>query len=174
MISSFSWTSLSRVPYQALYVFGDPTLAKLNEVKLLCETEFCPTKPIPFCNPAVHTGTAVLLTLTSKTLPNKPKLYLQDEPSTSPGDKPSGETEEATSIHFTMVYKSLSHGTEELTGLMLLLLHVFFNQDLVKLLAVFMNMLTLARDLPTTLQDKWKCSRHKLLTNPPVCPAQSI
>ena len=107
MTSSFSWTSLFKSPRSTTLCFGGPTLAKLNQVKLLCETEFCPTKPIPFCNPVVHTGTIVLLT--SKTLPHKPNMYLQDEHSTPPSEEPLGDTEETTSIHLTMVYKSLSH-----------------------------------------------------------------
>ena len=45
MTSSFSWTCFSKVPHQASTLcFGEPTLAKLNQVKLLCETEFCITK----------------------------------------------------------------------------------------------------------------------------------
>ena len=40
-------------------------------------------------------------------------MYLQDKPSTPPSEVPSGETEEATSIHLIKVYKSLSHGTED-------------------------------------------------------------
>ena len=40
-------------------------------------------------------------------------MYLQDKPSTPPSEVPSGETEDATSIHLTKVYKSLSHGTED-------------------------------------------------------------
>ena len=39
-------------------------------------------------------------------------MCLQDKPSTPPSEVSSGETEEATSIHLTKVYKSLSHGTE--------------------------------------------------------------
>ena len=42
--SSFSWTSLFKSPTSNTLCFGDPTLAKLNQVKLLCETEFCITK----------------------------------------------------------------------------------------------------------------------------------
>ena len=56
----------------------------------------------------------------TKTLPHKPKkvsMYFQDEPSTPPSDKPSGDTEEATnpehSTHVTMIHKSLSQGTED-------------------------------------------------------------
>ena len=66
---------------------------------------------IPLCDPVAHTGTTFLLT--SKTLPHKPKMYLQGKPSTPPSEVPSGETEEATSIHVTKVYKSLSHGTAD-------------------------------------------------------------
>ena len=77
----------------------------------MCETDFCITKLIPLCDPVVHTGTTSLLT--SVTLTHKPKMYLQDKPSTTPSDVPSGETEEVTSIHLTKVYKSLSHGTED-------------------------------------------------------------
>ena len=98
-------------PTASTLCFGDPTLAKLNQVKLLCETDFCITKSIPLCDPVVHTGTKFLLT--SKTLPHKPKMYLQDKPSTPPREVPSGETEEATSIYLTKVYKSLSHGIED-------------------------------------------------------------
>ena len=87
-------------------MFGDPTLAKLDQVKLLGETDFCITKSIPLCDPVVHTGTTFLLT--SKTIP---QMYLQDKPSTPPSEVPSGETEEATSIHLSKVYKLLSHGT---------------------------------------------------------------
>ena len=44
-------------------------------------------------------------------------MHLQDEPSTPPSEEPSGDTEEATnpdeSTLLTMVYKSLSQGTED-------------------------------------------------------------
>ena len=40
MGSSFSWTILFKSPTSSTLCFGDPTLAKLNQVKLLCETEF--------------------------------------------------------------------------------------------------------------------------------------
>ena len=52
--------------------------------------------------------------LTSKTLPHKPKMYLQDKHSTTPSEVQSEETEEATPIHLTKVYKSLSHRTEDI------------------------------------------------------------
>ena len=42
--SSFSWASFFKSPTSGTLCFGDPTLAKLNQVKLLCETEFCITK----------------------------------------------------------------------------------------------------------------------------------
>ena len=63
MTSSFNWTSLFKSPTSNTSCFGDPTLAKLNQVKLLCETEFCPLKPILFR----------FLVLQS---PNKPKQTL--------------------------------------------------------------------------------------------------
>ena len=64
--SSFSWTS-------STLCFGEPTLGKLTQVKLLCsitsrtlweptlaksyqETELCITKHIPLCDSAGHTG----------------------------------------------------------------------------------------------------------------------
>ena len=112
MASSFSWTSLFKSPTSSTLCFGDSTLTKLNQVKLLCETEFCITKYTPLYDPVVHTGTTFLLT--SKTLPHKPKTYLQDKPSTTPSEVQSEETEEATPIHLTKVYKSLSHGTEHI------------------------------------------------------------
>ena len=66
MRSSFSWTS-------STLCFGEPTLGKLNQVKLLCtissrtlwdptlaksnqETELCITKHIPLCDSAGYTG----------------------------------------------------------------------------------------------------------------------
>ena len=44
MASSFSWTSIFKSPTSSTLCFGDSTLAKLNQVKLLHETEFCITK----------------------------------------------------------------------------------------------------------------------------------
>ena len=104
MASSFSWTSLFKSPTSSTLCFGDPTLAKLDQVKVLGETDFCITKSIPFCDPVVHTGTTFLLT--SKTFPHKPKIYLQDKHSTPPSEVQSGETEEATHIHLP---RSTSH-----------------------------------------------------------------
>ena len=74
MKSSFSRTSLFKSLTSSTLCFGEPTLGKLNQVKLLCsptssilcdptltnlnqETEFCITKQIPFCESVVHTGT---------------------------------------------------------------------------------------------------------------------
>ena len=76
MKSTFSWTSLSKTPTSSTLCFVEPTLGKLNQVKLLCsstsstlcdptlaklnhiklssETEFCITMHIPLCD---HTGT---------------------------------------------------------------------------------------------------------------------
>ena len=56
--------------------------------------------------------------LTSKTLPQKPKMYKH---STTPSKVQSGETEEATPTHLTKVYKSLFYGTEDTSA---------FDQDL--------------------------------------------
>ena len=42
--SSFSWTSFFKSLTSCTLCFGDPTLAKHNQVMLLCETEFCITK----------------------------------------------------------------------------------------------------------------------------------
>ena len=70
MESSFNWTYLFRSPTSSTLCFGEPTLKKLNQVKLLCspisstlcdltfgklnqENEFYITKHIPL----VHTGT---------------------------------------------------------------------------------------------------------------------
>ena len=44
MASSFSWTSCFKSPTSSTLCFGNSTLAKLNQVKLLCETEFRITK----------------------------------------------------------------------------------------------------------------------------------
>ena len=60
--SSFSWTSFFKSPTSSTLWFGDPTLTKLDQVKLLCETDFCITKSILLCDPVVHTGTTYLLT----------------------------------------------------------------------------------------------------------------
>ena len=89
MASSFSWTILFKSPTSSTLCFGDPTLSQLNQV--------CITKHIPLFDPVVHTGTTFLLT--SKSL-------LHNEVQ-------SEETEEATPIHITEVYKSLSHRTED-------------------------------------------------------------
>ena len=72
--SSFSWTSFFKSPTSSTLCFGEATLGKLNQVKLLCsissstlwdptlaesnqETELCITKHIPLCDSSVHTGT---------------------------------------------------------------------------------------------------------------------
>ena len=72
--SSFSWTSLLKSPTSSTLCFGEPTLGKLNQVKLLCspssstlwdptlaklnqEIKLCITKHIPLCDSSVHIGT---------------------------------------------------------------------------------------------------------------------
>ena len=74
MKSSFSWTCLFKSPTSSTLCFGEPTLGKLNQVKLLCslslstlwdptlaklnqEIKPCITKHIPLCDSSVHTGT---------------------------------------------------------------------------------------------------------------------
>ena len=76
MKSTFSWTSLFKSPISSTLCFGEPTLGKLNQVKLLCsptsstshdptlanlnqETEFCITIHITFGDSVVHTGTTL-------------------------------------------------------------------------------------------------------------------
>ena len=73
MKSSFSWTSLFKSPTSSTLCFSEPTLGKLDQVKLLCsfssrtlwdttlaksnqETELCIAKHIPLCDSAGHTG----------------------------------------------------------------------------------------------------------------------
>ena len=73
MKSSFSWTTLFKSPTSSSLCFGEPTLGKLTQVKLLCsitsrtlweptlaksnqETELCIIKHIPLCDSAGHTG----------------------------------------------------------------------------------------------------------------------
>ena len=71
--SSFSWTSLFKSSTSSTLCFGEPTLGKLNQDKLLCsissstlwdhkcaksnqKTELCITKHIPLCDSVSHTG----------------------------------------------------------------------------------------------------------------------
>ena len=63
MGSSFSWTCFFKSPTPRPLCLGDPTLANLNQVKLLCETEFGATKTISIYDPGVHPGTTFLLKL---------------------------------------------------------------------------------------------------------------
>ena len=69
MASSFSWTSLSKSPTSSTLCFGVPLLAKIDQVMLLCETDFCITNSILLCDPVVHIGTTFLLMC--KTLPHE-------------------------------------------------------------------------------------------------------
>ena len=74
MKSTFSWTNPFKSSASSTLCFSEPTLGKLNHVKLLCnptsntlcnptlaklnqETEFRITMHIPLCDPVVHTGT---------------------------------------------------------------------------------------------------------------------
>ena len=79
MASSLSWTSLFKSPTPRILCWGDPTLAKLDQVipapkdifnKYLLteplsmhETGFSATKSMPFCDTGVHSGTTFLLKL---------------------------------------------------------------------------------------------------------------
>ena len=80
--SSFSWSSLFKSPTSSTSCFGEPTLGKIKQVKLLCsptsctschptlaklnqETELCITRYIHFGYSAVHTGT-------TSSVPNSP------------------------------------------------------------------------------------------------------
>ena len=74
MKSSFRWTSLFKSPTSSTLCFGEATLRKLNQAKLLCslssstlwdptlaksnqEIKLCITRHIPLCDSSVHTGT---------------------------------------------------------------------------------------------------------------------
>ena len=82
MTSTFSWTSFFKSPTSSSLCFGDPTLAKINQVisVSMCETVLCATK----------SATKPLNTKTWDC------MYLQEEPSTPPSDEPSGDTNETT------------------------------------------------------------------------------
>ena len=73
MKSSLSWTSLFKSPTSSTLCFGEATLRKLHQVKLLCslssstlwdpthaklnqEIKLCITKHILLCDSSVHTG----------------------------------------------------------------------------------------------------------------------
>ena len=89
MTSSFSWTGFFKSPTSNTLCFGDPTVAKLNQVisMSMCETVLCTksaSKP-----PNTKTGVC---------------MYLQEEPSIHPSNKPPGDTDEATNLEeFTQV-----------------------------------------------------------------------
>ena len=82
MKSSFSWTSLFKSPTSSTLCFGEPTLRRLNQVKLLCspssstlwdpmlaklnqEIKLCSAKHIPLCDSSVHTGTPFSVPISS-------------------------------------------------------------------------------------------------------------
>ena len=79
MTSTFCWTSFFKSPTSSTSCFGDPTLAKINQVisVSMCETVLCVTK--------------------CATKPPNTKtwacMYLQEEPSTAPIDEPSRDTD---------------------------------------------------------------------------------
>ena len=63
MARSFGWTSVFKSPRPRPLCLDDPTLARLNQVTSvsMCETEFCTTRSIHFCDAGVHTGATFLL-----------------------------------------------------------------------------------------------------------------
>ena len=63
MTSFFSWTSLFNSPTPRTLCLSNPTIANLNQVKSLCETEFGATKTISIYDPSVHPGITFLLKL---------------------------------------------------------------------------------------------------------------
>ena len=82
MKSPFSWTSLFKSSTSSTSCFSEPTLGKLNQVKLLCnptsstlcdltlaklnqETKFCITKSTSPCDSDAHTGTTFSLPISS-------------------------------------------------------------------------------------------------------------
>ena len=81
LTSSFTWTSLFRSPTQRSLCLGDCTLSRINQFisVSMCERVFCATK--------------------SATKPPNTKtttyMYLQEEPSTTPSDEPSRDTDKA-------------------------------------------------------------------------------
>ena len=94
MTSTFSWTSFVKSPTPSTLCFGDPTLAKINQVfsVSMCETVLSATKSAT--NPP-NTKTSAC-------------MYLQEEPSTPPSDESRD-----TDAHHT--YRSQCN--HELTGL---------------------------------------------------------
>ena len=68
----------------------------------------------------------------------------------------------------TIVYKSISHGAEELTGLDVVSAACLLQSSSGKLVGIFHENAYLFKRSSNILQDEWKCSRHELLTNPPV------
>ena len=91
MKSSFSWTYLSKSPTSSTLCFGEPTLRKLTQVKLLCnpisstlcdfilgkynqETEFHITKHTPLVNRVSDCQSSLVTTPSSRLILDKPKI----------------------------------------------------------------------------------------------------
>ena len=84
---SFSWASFFKNPTSSTSCFGDPALAKLNQVisMSMCET----------CHQVCNQDTQYQ---------DLGCMYLQEEPSTPPSGEPSGDTNETTNPdEFTQV-----------------------------------------------------------------------
>ena len=93
MESSFSWTYLFKSPTSSTLCFGEPTLTKLTQVKLLCnpvsgslygftlgkhnqETEFHITKHTPIVNRVSDCQSSLVTTSSSRWILDKPKIEL--------------------------------------------------------------------------------------------------
>ena len=91
MKSSFSWTYLFKSPTSSTLCFGEPTLRKLTQVKLLCnlisstlcdfilgkynqETEFHITKHTPLVNRVSDCHSSLVTTPSSRLILDKPKI----------------------------------------------------------------------------------------------------
>ena len=89
--SSFSWTYLFKSPTSSTLCFGEPTLRKLTQVKLLCnpisstlcdftlgkhnqETEFHITKHTPLVNRVFDCHSSLVTTPSSRLILDKPKI----------------------------------------------------------------------------------------------------
>ena len=73
MESSFSWTYLFKSPTSSTLCFGEPTLRKLTQVKLLCNP-ISSTKHTPHVNRVSDCHTSLLTTPSSRLILDKPKI----------------------------------------------------------------------------------------------------
>ena len=73
MESSFSWTYLSKSPTSSTLCFGEPTLRKLTQVKLLCNP-ISSTKHTPHVNRVSDCHSSLVTTPSSRLILDKPKI----------------------------------------------------------------------------------------------------